>query len=76
MSARTYELKGKVVDIATDQRAVTLDHEDIPGFMKAMKMKFQVDDPKVLEGISSGDRVEGGLKVEGARYVVTHLKKL
>ena len=74
-AAKSYEVNGKVVDVAADKRAVTLDHQDIPGLMKAMKMKFQIDDPKILEGIQSGDQVKGHLKVEGAKYVVTHLEK-
>lgn len=74
-AAKTYDLKGKVVDVAADKRAVTLDHEDIPGLMKAMKMKFQVEDAKVLEGIQSGDQVQGRLKVDGSKYVVINLQK-
>jgi hypothetical protein len=38
-------------------------------------MKFQVDEPKIVEGIQSGDRVEGHLKVEGSKYTIIHLKK-
>ena len=74
-AAKSYEVKGKVVDIAVDKRGVTLDHEDIPGLMKAMKMKFHVEDPKVVEGIQAGDQIKGHLKVDGAKYIVTHLER-
>jgi Cu/Ag efflux protein CusF len=72
---KDYELKGKVVAVATDHHSVTLDHEDIPGLMKAMKMEFRVADPKLLNGLSPGDRVRGRLKAGSGNYVVTRLEK-
>ena len=74
-SAASYVVKDKVMEVAKDRRAVTLDHGDIPGLMKGMKMSFQVDDSNVLEGIAPGDAVEGRLKVDGPNYIITHLKK-
>src|SRR5262249_321165 len=67
---------GKVVDIAPDRKSVTLDHEDIPGLMKAMKMKFRIADAKLLDGVQPGDTVRGRLKVQDGDYVITHLEKL
>src|SRR5260370_22645904 len=60
-AAKEDDIKGKVTEVAPDKQAVTLDHEDIPGLMKGMTMKFAVADPKVLEGIQSGDEVQGRL---------------
>ena len=37
---KDYEIKGKVVAVDPIKPAVTLDHEDIPGLMKAMKRAF------------------------------------
>ena len=74
-TAKQYEAKGKVVNVAPDQSAVTLDHEDIPGLMKAMQMKFPVSDPKVLDGIQAGDQVQGHLRAGVGGYVVTDLNK-
>src|SRR5437870_3614142 len=56
---RDYDIKGKVVAVAADKSRVTLDHEDIPGYMSAMKMEFPVSNAKVLEGIAAGDLVRG-----------------
>jgi protein SCO1/2 len=72
---RQYDVKGKVVDIAPDKHSVTLDHEDIPGLMKAMKMKFRVADAQVLEGLQPGDAVQGRLKVQAGDYILTRLEK-
>src|SRR5262249_36341502 len=74
-TAKEYDVKGKVVDVAADRQAVTLDHEDIPGLMKGMTMKFRVADPKVLEGIQAGDAVGGRLKVQAGTYTITQLAK-
>ncbi len=70
-----YPIKGKVVAVDMNKPSVKLDHEDIPGLMKGMAMSFDVENPKVLEGLKPGDQVEGHLKVEGGRYIVTDLKK-
>jgi Cu/Ag efflux protein CusF len=54
---------------------VTLDHDDIPGLMKAMTMEFSVKDAKILDGLEIGDHVEGKLLVESGKYLITELKK-
>ena len=43
-ATKVYDIKGKIVAIRTDKEGVTLDHEDIPGLMKGMKMEFLVED--------------------------------
>jgi len=73
--AKHYDLKGKVVAVDPGKGSVTLDHEDIPGLMKAMKMDFPVEDPKMLEGLKAGDQVQGRLNVESGQYTITHLEK-
>ena len=72
---KIYDIKGKIVAIRPDKTGVTLDHEDIPGLMKGMKMEFPVEDAKVLEGFQVGDQVQGKLKVESGRQIITQLKK-
>lgn len=53
-----YAAKGVVKAIAEAKTSVKIDHEDIPGFMKAMAMAFPVSDPRLLEGIAVGDAVD------------------
>jgi protein SCO1/2 len=72
---KEYDVRGKVVAVDAAKPAVTLDHEDIPGLMKAMQMEFVVQDPKILEGIKAGDNVQGRLKKGNSGYVITHLEK-
>ena len=70
-----YDIKGKVTDLAPAKPAVTLDHEDIPGLMKAMTMEFRVEDAKLLEGLHVGDLVQGRLKKTESGLVLTRLEK-
>jgi protein SCO1/2 len=73
--ADSYDIKGKVTALAPAKPAVTLDHEDIPGLMKAMTMEFRVEDAKLLEGLQIGDRVRGRLKKTESGLVITRLEK-
>jgi protein SCO1/2 len=72
---KLYEIKGKVVDVDTKKPAVTLDHEDIPGLMKAMEMEFRVESDKLLEGLKPGDQVQGRVKKTESGNLITELKK-
>ena len=72
---KQYDLKAKVVAVDMDGKTVTLDHEDIPGLMKAMEMTFSVENQKMLEGIKPGDRVQGRLKVKSGDHLITELHK-
>jgi len=71
---RHFAIKGKVVAVDRDKKQVTLDHEDIPGLMKAMKMPFAVESEQLLDSIHAGDAVQGRLKVAGGKYTITELK--
>src|SRR5262249_39048951 len=73
---KTYDIRGKVVAIAPDKRAVTLDHEAIPGLMSAMKMAFPVESPRVLDGLAADDLVQGKVKVTPDSQTVTELRKM
>ncbi len=73
---KLYPIKGKIVSIDASEKKVKIDHEDIPGLMKAMTMTFSVDDAKLLEGLAVGTQVEGKVKHVDVRYVITELKAL
>jgi protein SCO1/2 len=73
---KVYEIKGKVTAVEAEKKKVTLDHEDIPGFMNAMTMPFDVENERLLQGITPGDQVHGKLQVKsGGDYVLTELHK-
>ena len=64
---------GAVVSLDPAKGEITLDHEDIPGLMKAMTMTFEAD-PKLLAGVEVGARVDFRAHEEGGRYVVTAIE--
>ena len=72
---KLYDVKGKVVAVDAAKPAVTLDHEDIPGLMRAMTMDFHVEDAKLVDGLKAGDQVRGRIKKTESGYIITRLEK-
>lgn len=72
---KLYDVKGKVVSVDTEKKKITLDHEAIPGLMKAMTMPFDVENPKLLDGLKAGDPVQGKVRREDSKYILTELSK-
>jgi protein SCO1/2 len=65
-----YPLKGTVVAVNPADRTVTVEHEEIPGFMPAMTMPFVVleKDAVLLEHVAPGDEITARLVVSDSRY--------
>jgi protein SCO1/2 len=74
-TGKQYPIKGKVIAVNPDKQSVKLDHEDIPGLMQAMEMEFAVENPKLLQGLKAGEQVQGRLKVDSGKYIITELEK-
>jgi protein SCO1/2 len=73
---KTYDAHGVVRQIATDHRAITIQHDAIAGYMPAMTMEFPVKDTNELHGISPSDEIafklvvrENGDWVESIRFI-------
>lgn len=54
---REYPVTGVVRRVEPERRSVVVKHEEIPGFMPAMTMPFDVKDAKELSGLKAGDRI-------------------
>jgi hypothetical protein len=65
---KQHDVKGKIIQIT-----VTIDHEDIPGVLKARRMEFSAEGVKSLESLRSGDLVQGKLKLQDGDYKITEL---
>jgi protein SCO1/2 len=67
-SVKRYNLTGRVVSIDKPMRSINVDGDEIPGFMAAMTMPYQVKDPGVLEKLSPGDQIKAEIVMgnEGA----------
>ena len=56
-SAKSYEVRGVVRQIADDRRKVAIQHAAIADYMSAMIMEFTVKDTNELKGISPSDEI-------------------
>lgn len=65
--------RGRVERVDRERGTVTIDHEDIPGLMKAMTMTFEVADRTILDDVSSGQAIDFRVEKDGGRYVVTEI---
>ncbi len=72
----SYAIKGVVRKVEADLGHVTIQHEAIPGFMDAMRMRFAYKDKSLLSMLRTGDQVEGTLRVERSHGVVNQYELL
>lgn len=54
---KEFELRGKVEKVDTKAKRLTVDHENVEGWMKAMKMIYKVDKEDVLKTLKPGDQI-------------------
>lgn len=52
-----YQTRGEVVALKPEVDAVTVFHEDVPGFMDSMQMDFLVADVDQMSGLTPGDKI-------------------
>lgn len=63
-----YELKGKVVGVDRAKGEVSVEHEEIKGYMPAMTMEFPLRDADALKVVEVGDRIQATLVVTDDGY--------
>lgn len=73
---QTYKSVGVVKSVDTDAGKITIDHEEIAGYMTAMEMTEAVSDAKMLETVKVGDKVEFDLERTSSKLVITKLNKI
>ena len=71
-----HETKGKVLAVVKEANRVVLDHQEIPNLMRAMVMGFEVEDPKLLEGLKEEDEVKVKLKETKTKLTVVGIEKI
>ena len=54
---KTYTFRGKVEAISEKAKSLTVNGDEVPGWMGAMTMDYQVDDPAVLKKVKVGDQI-------------------
>ena len=70
-AAETYPITGTIVSRNEAKNEIRTDHDEIPGFMKAMEMSYEVRGAKVAELPADGSRFRGTLHVSDDGYWLT-----
>jgi len=60
---KRYPIKGKIIAVDKADETVTIQHEDIPGYMAGMTMAFSIKKRADLETLKPGDLITGDLVV-------------
>ena len=72
---KTYKVKAVVKKIYRSDKKITLDHDEIKGYMKAMTMTFPVKDSTIFEKVTIGTSGIATIKVKQGFPSVTHFTK-
>ena len=71
-----YQVKGVIKEISTNGMQAQIAHEDIPGYMDAMTMMFDVKDKKELAGLAPNDQVAFSMIVTENDGWIEKVKKI
>lgn len=71
---RDFTVRGVVREAQPAKSQLIVKHEEIPGYMDAMTMPFQVRDPKILESVKPGDAITFQLHVTDKDHWIDGLK--
>ena len=71
-----YTVRGTILSRRAADNTVFMDHEEIPGFMAAMKMDYAVRGAEVDQLPPNGSRVEAKLHVTKRAYWITDVKPI
>ena len=72
--AQRYPVKGLVLNIDRVNQSMAVSCKEIPGYMDAMVMPFQVEDEKSLDSLAPGAQIEFTLVVEKNRSHAEHIR--
>src|SRR6266404_9203818 len=73
---RFFQVKGIVVGVKPAEKTVEIKHEEIPGYMPAMTMPFEVKNTNDLAGLGPGDTVTFRMTVTETEGWIDQIKKL
>ncbi|MGN6552514.1 MAG: SCO family protein [Verrucomicrobiota bacterium] len=72
---QVFQVKGLVIEVKPDEKSVKIKHEEIPGYMQAMTMFFDVKDTNDLAGIEAGDPVTFRMTVTDTYGWIDQIRK-
>lgn len=73
---KLYTVRGVILSRSESANTVHMDHEEIPGFMTAMKMDYAVRGAEVKALPADNTRIEAKLHVTERAYWITDVKTI
>ena len=73
---QTFQVRGVILELSASGKTVRIRHEEIPGYMQAMTMPFDVRDTNDLSGLIAGDSVTFQMKVTETDGWIEQIKKI
>src|SRR5438552_15018434 len=73
---KVFQVKGVVIAVKPREKSIEIKHEEIPGYMPAMTMPFDVRDTNELAGLQPGDAVSFRLIDAGTEGWIDQIRKL
>jgi protein SCO1/2 len=73
---QVFQVKGMVIAVKPREKTVEIKHEEIPGYMPAMTMPFDVRDTNELSGLQPGQRVSFRLLATDTEAWIDQVQKL
>lgn len=64
-------MTGQILAVSNDKPELTIKHEDIPDFMPAMTMVYEVAEPALMTGRTPGELVTATLRVQNSIGVIS-----
>ena len=65
-SIKRYPFKGKVVSVDAASKSASIDGADIPGFMSAMTMSYEIHPGSDLQKLHAGDSIQADVVVDNS----------
>src|SRR5215475_8487317 len=75
-SFRTFQVNGRIREIAATTKTLTIAHEEILDYMPSMTMPLQVRDTSLLKGLRAGDEIHFELSVTEDDSWISHIEKI
>lgn len=73
---QVFEVKGLVRELKSNGKTAVIAHEEIPNYMDAMTMDFDVKDKRELEGVKAGDSIAFRMVVTKDDGWIENIRKL
>src|SRR6266481_5190776 len=73
---KIFEVKGVVIAVKPREKSIEIKHEEIPGYMPAMTMPFEVRNTNELAGLQPGDAVSFRMIVTEKDGWIDQIQKL